>query len=81
MCAGYFCAGRFDVGVGGAEGFVEGETDGLDGDVGGAGLFEEGSTWWVLEWCFVEDWVKERGVEERTGGFARERSRHRRWLS
>jgi hypothetical protein len=32
LCAGYFCTGLFD-GVG-AEGFVEGEADGLDGDVG-----------------------------------------------
>lgn len=36
LCAGDFRAGLLD-GVG-AEGFVEGETDGLDGDVGGAGL-------------------------------------------
>ena len=36
-----FCAGDFD-GVA-AEGFVEGEADGLDGDVGGAGALEEGS--------------------------------------
>lgn len=41
LCAGDFRAGLLD-GVG-AEGFVEGETDGLDGDVGGAGLLQEGS--------------------------------------
>jgi hypothetical protein len=50
--AGYFCAGGFDVGVGGGvEGFVEGEADGLDGDVGSAGLFEEGAVCYVLDVC------------------------------
>jgi hypothetical protein len=44
LCACDFCAGGFDFRVGaGAELFVEGQTDGLDGDVGGAGLLEEGS--------------------------------------
>jgi hypothetical protein len=40
----YFCAWDLDVGVGVAvELFVQGETDGLDGDVGAAGLLEEGT--------------------------------------
>jgi len=43
----YDGAGGFDVGVGGGRGggelFVEGEADGLDGDVGRAFAFEEGS--------------------------------------
>ena len=39
---GDFGAGLLD-GVGSGEGFVEGETDGLDGDVGAAGAFEEGA--------------------------------------
>jgi hypothetical protein len=51
LCAGDFCAGGFDFRVGaGAELFVEGETDGLDGDVGRAGLLEEGPGV-VLSWC------------------------------
>jgi hypothetical protein len=42
--ARYFCAGRFNVWVaGGAELFVQGEADGLDGDVGCAGFLEEGA--------------------------------------
>jgi len=43
--AGYFGAGLFNR-VGGvfrAERFVEGETDGLDGDVRAAGTLEEGA--------------------------------------
>ena len=53
---GHFCAGGFNdliiingrgrggrVGGSGREGFVEGETNGLDGYVGGAGPFEEGA--------------------------------------
>lgn len=42
MCAGDFGAGFFDGAVF-AEVFVEGEADGLDGDVRGVGAFEEGS--------------------------------------
>jgi len=36
-----------------AEVFVEGEADGLDGDVGGVGSFEEGSVgvWWSVREC------------------------------
>ena len=47
MGAGYDGPGGFDVGVGGGRGggelFVEGEADGLDGDVGRAFALEEGS--------------------------------------
>lgn len=44
LCSRYFCAGLLDVFVGaGAELLVEGEADSLDGDVGAAGGFEEGS--------------------------------------
>jgi hypothetical protein len=45
--AGNFGAGFFDGAVL-AEIFVEGEADGLDGDVGGVGAFEEGSEWGKL---------------------------------
>lgn len=41
--SGDFCAGDFFGVVGAAEVFVEGESDGLDGDVGLVGAFEEGS--------------------------------------
>jgi hypothetical protein len=41
LCACYFCAGLFYLRVGGAEGFIEGEANGLDGDVGCAGFLEE----------------------------------------
>lgn len=44
MCAGDFGAGDFDFFVGrGGEFFVEGESDGLDGDVGRTRGFEEGA--------------------------------------
>lgn len=44
LCACDFCAGRLDVFVCGCgEGFVEGEADGLDGDVGAVFALEEGS--------------------------------------
>jgi hypothetical protein len=42
LCAGDFCAGLLDFGVS-AELLVEGEADGLDGDVGRVALLEEGS--------------------------------------
>lgn len=42
LCAGDLGAGSFFRGVG-AEGLVERETDGLDGDVGVAGFLEEGA--------------------------------------
>ena len=54
LCAGYDGPGGFDVGVrgirggGGGELFVEGEADGLDGDVGRAFALEEGSVGGVL---------------------------------
>lgn len=48
MGAGNFGAGFFDGAVL-AEIFVEGEADGLDGDVGGVGAFEEGSERGKLE--------------------------------
>lgn len=52
MRACYFCAGGFDLRVGvGAELLVEGETDGLDGDVGVAVAFEEGAVGGGLVWC------------------------------
>ena len=48
MGARDFGAGGFDHAVGGkgggaGKGFVEGEADGLDGDVGVGGAFQEGS--------------------------------------
>jgi hypothetical protein len=46
--SGHFGAGFFDRAVF-AEVFVEGEADGLDGDVGGAGLFDEGASFGVLD--------------------------------
>lgn len=47
--AGDFCAGLFDFRVFAcAELFVEGEADGLDGDVGRAGLLEEGPELGIL---------------------------------
>lgn len=85
MGAGNFGAGFFDGAVL-AEIFVEGEADGLDGDVGGVGAFEEGSEWGKLG---LGVWV------ERGGGFfvaclgwgiftsgcERGRSRRRQWRS
>jgi len=47
LCAGDFCAGLLDFGVG-AELLVEGEADGLDGDVGCVALLEEGAGGAVL---------------------------------
>jgi len=59
--AGYDGAGGFDVGVwgGGGELFVEGEADGLDGDVGRAFAFEEGSR---------SGWARLEGRESRCEG-------------
>ena len=71
--ARHLCAGDFD-GVG-AEGFVEGEADGLDGDIGGASALEEGSVQRRQYVHMCE--VGERGV--RTSECARGRSRRRRW--
>lgn len=80
MGAGNFGAGFFDGAVL-AEIFVEGEADGLDGDVGGVGAFEEGSEWGKLG---LEVWV-ERGVFFLVGTFTlgceRGRSRRRQWRS
>ena len=42
--SGDFCAWDLDLRIGGAEGFVKGEADGLDGDIGVARFFEERST-------------------------------------
>lgn len=64
--AGDFGAGDL-LGVAAAEVFVQGEADGLDGDVGLAGAFEEGSGWSVpVRSRFVsESVVVGRGSETR----------------
>ena len=49
------CARRFDFRVC-AELLVEGEADGLDGDVGGAGSLEEGSVVGMLGWWWKMGW-------------------------
>ena len=51
----YFCAGSFDLRVDSAEGLIEGEADGLDGDVGRAGCLEEGARLFALAFARLYD--------------------------
>jgi len=71
-----FCARFLDLGfVRRAEGFVEGEADGLDGDVGASWLFEEGAQdagGDVAAAAYGYDEVRGEVGEDARGGFLAE---------